>query len=395
MNETTKRVLFGVVLPLLIVGMAVITARALIKSRPSPERQSPPDLGVLVEVEEIQLEQLRMDVDVLGVVMPAQRVVLQPQVSGAITWVNPEFQIGGQVKAGDVLVKIDPRDYQIASEERRSAVEQAEAQLLQELGQQVVAQREWALFKESAAEELDPSLALRAPQRRIAEVNVEASKARLKKARLDLERTTLRAPFSGFIQAGSVEVGQVVSPQSQVATLVGTDEFWVQVSVPVDSISMIDIPGLNATEGSAAQILKDTGATSIARTGRVLRLLPELDQVGKMARLIVRVTDPLDLDQPVESRKPPLLLGAQVRVKLAGARGAEVAVVPRSALHDGNRIYVYDDGTLRVRDVSVVRRERDHAWLSGVEPGTKLITSRMSSPVEGLKIRTSSEGGKP
>lgn len=395
MNDTTKRVLLGVVLPLLIVIVAGAIARGLIKSRPTPERQSPVDRGVLVEVEEIQLENLRMDVDVLGVVMPSQRVVLQPQVAGAITWVNPEFLVGGQVKAGDILVKIDRRDYQIAVDERRSAVDQAEAQLSQERGQQVVAEREWALFKESANEELDPSLALRAPQRRIAEVNVEASKSRLKKAQLDLERTTLRAPFNAFVQAGSVEVGQVVSPQSQVATLVGTDEFWVQVSVPVDSISMIDIPGLNALEGSTAEVAKDAGASTITRKGDVLRLLPELDPVGKMARLMIRVADPLDLRQPIEARKPPLLLGAQVRVKIAGARGGEVSVIPRSALHDGGSIYVFEEGKLKIRPVSVVRKEREHAWLSGVEPGTKLITSRIASPVEGLKLRTQTEKVEP
>jgi RND family efflux transporter MFP subunit len=376
---------------LLILAAAILITVRLVKSKPAPERKAQVDLGVLVETSPVKWVKERVDVDGLGSVVPAERVVLQPQVTGAVTWVSETLVLGGQVKAGDILLRIDRRDYEIALEERKTAMAQAEAQYKQEEGQQIVAQREWELFRESANAELDPSLALRAPQKRIAEVNIDASKARMRRAQLDLERTVVRAPFNAYVQSESVEVGQIVSPQTQLATLVGTDEFWIQASVPVASLGMIQIPGVNSDGGSPVRIEQQLGEQTLVRDGEVIRLLPDLDSMGRMARVLVRVDDPLRLKDPADGRELPLLMGAQVRVRFDGMKEAEVAVIERSAIYDGDSLHVYNDGRLAITKVNVVRRERDVSWVTGIEEGTLYITSKIPTPVDGLKLRTAQE----
>lgn len=390
MNDKTKLIIKAV-FPLLILAAAILITVRLVKSKPTPERKPQVDLGVLVETSPVKWVKERVDVDGLGSVVAAERVVLQPQVTGAVTWVSDALVLGGQVRAGDVLLRIDRRDYEIALEERKTAIAQAEAQYKQEEGQQIVAQREWELFRESANSELDPSLALRAPQKRIAEVNIDASKARMRRAQLDLERTVVRAPFNAYVQSESVEVGQIVSPQTQLATLVGTDEFWIQVSVPVASLGMIQIPGVNSDGGSSVRIEQQLGDQTLVRDGEVIRLLPDLDSMGRMARVLVRVNDPLRLNDPADGRELPLLMGAQVRVRFDGMKEAEVAVIERSAIYDGDSLHILKDGRLAITKVNVVRRERDVSWVTGIEEGTLYITSKIPTPVDGLKLRTRQE----
>lgn len=387
-HEKLTWMMTRLVLPIAVVLTAILGAVFLVRSKPEPQRATPPELGVLVEVVELELEEKRVEVEGMGSVVPARRMMLQAQVSGVVTWVNPNLVVGGRIKEGEALLKVDARDYQVQVEERRAAMEQAEAQLLLEQGQQVVAQREWELFKDSASDSTDPSLALRGPQRRIAEVNVEAAKARLQKARLDLGRTTIKAPFNAFVQSGVVEVGQVVSPQSQIATLIGTDEFWVNVAIPVQALQGLRFADESTHSGTSVKVVQDVGGKEVTREGAVLRLVPELDSLGKMARVMVRIDDPLGLRSPDSL---PILLGAQVRVTIDGTTQARVARVPRSAVHNGRWIYVWDDAKLLTREVFIVDGDRDDVWISGVEDKTPLITSRIATPVDGMKLRRASQ----
>ncbi|MEZ4461800.1 MAG: efflux RND transporter periplasmic adaptor subunit [bacterium] len=353
MNTTVQKII-KYVLPLVVLVMGIAGAVTLVKSRPQPKRSERVDHGVLVDLEVAQVQTKKINITAQGTVMPADKVVLQPQVSGAVVWVSEKLVAGGLVEQGEPLIRIDRRDYEIALQQRKATVAQAEAQLRIEEGQQRVAQREWELFKQRTDEATDASLALRAPQQRIAEVNVESAKAGSDKAKLDLDRTVIRAPFNAYIQSENVAMGQTVSPQNPLATLIGTDHYWVQISVPVDKLPFIQIPLVNATEGAPATVTQQNGAERVVRTGRVLRLLPEVDALGRMARVLAEIDDPMHLAQPVESRGVPLLMGAIVSVELAGRDEAQVAVVPRSAVHDGSKIWAVQDNALQIREIEVV-----------------------------------------
>jgi len=392
MNTNLQRVL-KYALPVVIILAAVFAARTLIKSKAKPERTEAVNHGILVELATAAHEKKQIDLSAQGTVMASEKVTLQPQVSGSVTWVSDALVSGGLVKKGDPLLKIDRRDYEIILAQRKSAMDQAEAQLSIEQGQQRVALREWELFKERAGNgNDDASLALRAPQQRIAEVNVESAKAGQDKARLHLSRTVIRAPFNGYVQSENVEIGQTVTPQSQLATIVGTDAYWVQVSVPVDKLSFIEIPGMNATTGAVATVNQQNGAERVTRKGQVLRLLPEVDPIGRMARVLARIEDPMNLTAPEGERGVPLMMGTIVTVDIHGRSEAEVAVVPRAAVHDGDHVWAFQDNRLDLRQVEVVWGDEDTVWIgTGLKPGEQYVTSRISTPVQGMKLRTESE----
>ncbi|MEM1349073.1 MAG: efflux RND transporter periplasmic adaptor subunit [Myxococcota bacterium] len=319
-------------------------------------------------------------------------VVVSPQVTGTITSMHENLVAGGLIQADEVLYRVDARDYRINVREQETQLLNAKAQLDIERGQQQIAKREWDLFKEQRDGSVDPSLALRKPQLEIAKVNIDAAQARLERAKLNISRTTVRAPFNGIVLSESAEEGQLVSTASQTVTLAGTDTFWVRTTVPMDKLAQIAIPGLNAAQGSQAEVVQDLGGQRVVRTGEVVRLLGELDPVGRMAQVLVAVEDPMALDEERQGTSP-LLLGAFVSVEFKGKESKELVEVPRVALRDGDRVFVVSgDDTLSVRDVQIAWRRPDSVLVSaGVADGEQVVVSNLGAPVEGMKLRKSGD----
>ncbi|MBA2663304.1 MAG: efflux RND transporter periplasmic adaptor subunit [Bradymonadaceae bacterium] len=385
-----KKIVLQAVLPLIIIAAALATAVTLVQSRPEPQRAAPGSEGILVQTATAARSMHRMDVAVRGAVTASRQVSLQSQLAGRVVWMHPELQIGGFVKEGEVLLRIEARDYEIAAEESKTVVDQARAQLAIEEGQQVIAQREWALFaNDSRSGADDPGLALRKPQLKMAESSVKAAEARQKRTQLDLSRTVVRAPFNGFVQAIAVELGQLVNNQSQMATLVGTDTVWVSASVPIERLAAIEIPG------SQAIIRQDTGSHTVERPGKVVRLLGDLDPVGRMARVLIEVEDPFDLKKEASAKaKLPLLVRAFVEVAIEGSESRELIEIPRRNVHNGDTVYVVEsDGTLGLRPVAIVWRTSDSVLIEeGLSAGERYVTSSIAAPMQGMKLRTVEAG---
>ncbi|MEZ4369144.1 MAG: HlyD family efflux transporter periplasmic adaptor subunit, partial [Kofleriaceae bacterium] len=218
-----------------------------------------------------------------------------------------------------------------------------------------------------------------------------AAESGLERAQLAVGKTSLSLPWNALVQQRAVDVGQLVTPGTPLATLVGTDEFWVQVSVPVDRLRWIDIPGVGgATVGSTATVRQLTAGAPIVRTGRVVRLMGDLDPAGRMARLLVTVEDPLGLAAASGSAEAlPLLIGAYVEVEIVGDELADVIEVPRVALHDGDTVYVDAGGSLAVRTVEVAWRRRDSVLVSsGLAAGERVVVSPLSGATPGMVLRT-------
>lgn len=392
------RTIIKVLLPLIVLAGAVGGAVGLVKSRPKPEKKERPEQAYSVRTTTAKLVDQQIDVRAQGSVEAARRTNVVPQVQGTLTKLHPELYIGGFIKKGDVLARVDPTDYKINLAESETSLATAKAQLAQEQGQQAIAKKEWELFKADNAANVDPSLALRAPQLEIAKVSVAAAEARLQRAKVSLRRTTIRAPFNALVQSEAVEINQVVGANSVIATLIGTDEFWVRASIPLDKLELIKIPGFNAKngEGSMVAIEQDLGGKVTKRQGQVLRLLGELDQVGRMAQVLVSVKDPLGLSSDTDAVEP-LLLGSYVSVVLGGSASRSVVEIPRQAIHNGDQVWLYGgDGRLEVKDVVIAaRRPQTVLIASGVESGDEIILSQIGAPVPGMKLERQDDSSAP
>ena len=379
--------LISILLIAVIIAAAVGGAAYLKKSAPRAQKRPPQPVMPLVEAISVAPSSEQVTIPAMGTVVPARTMTLTSRVSGEIVALHPEFIEGGVVKEGEVLVEIDGEDYRLAIERQKSAIANAEYALKLELGHQEVARREWDLINDGkpVAPE-DDVLALRKPHLSKARADLAAAEADLKQAQLNLARTVIRAPLNAIIRNKRVDVGSQISTQETLAELVGTDSFWVEVPVPVDRLQWIKIPSRGTEQGASAQIVY-RGAYS--RSGTVSKLLGELESEGRMARLIVTITDPLHLSAD-GGQSPRLLIGEYVRVEIAGKQLDGVYRLPRNAFRDNRHVWVLaGDDTLDIRPVSPIWRTSDDVFLrDDLKPGERVIISNLSNPVQGLPVTT-------
>ena len=413
-------------LPIVALAVGIAVMVSFIVTKPKAKKAARADLGALVEAQSVARERRLIKVRTHGTVIPSRQVVISPEVNGRVVWMNPELVPGGRFAAGEKIVRVDARDYSLAAEQQYSMVDQASTALEVEKGRKKIAERECELMGGDNACKKG-SLALRDPQMRTAEVALKSAESGLKRARLNVGRALLKAPFNAMVQARAVDIGQLVGPASPLVTLVGTDSFWVQLSIPVDRLAWIDIPGVRgAKRGSRALVYREIGNERIERTGEVIRLLGDLDPLGRMARVLVEIKDPLGLETAArtavgegqQEARPglPLLIGAFVQVEIDGREVDGVVEVPREALRNGDTVYVIANEkvelppafsdllfwadpadvpalltlqTMAVRQVHVVWRKPDSVLVNeGLESGDQIIVSPVPAAIEGMKVRT-------
>jgi len=381
-----------VAFPVLIVLLAGMGAWAMIATAPKARRMAPPVTVPVVEASTFARGAHPVTVSVMGTVVAAHEISLAAQVEGRVVSASDGFVPGGFFRLGEEILRIDPSDYELALREARSAVTDAQYDLKVELGYQNVAAREWKLLEKSAkATTQDAELALRKPHLEKAQADLEAARAKEQQAALNLSRTTIVAPFPAVIESVSANVGAMVSSQQALATLVGTDEFWVQATVPVDRLDRIRLPGPDGTPGADAVVTAGSGAAAVTRTGRVVRLLPSLESEGRMARVLVSVADPLNIQGDPALR--PLLLGSYVKVDIDGGQVADSYAIPRKAFRDNGRLWILGaDGALEIREVSPVWRDADTVLLTeGLAGDERVVLSSLTAPVAGMRLTTAEE----
>ena len=375
-----------IVLSIVLIAAGIAGARYLIHTKPKVNRRPPVKMAPLVRIEPLKLETYKVNVPVMGLVVPAQEVVLKVPVAGEIINMSPEFTEGGLLQENALILQIDPEDYQLALQQKQRSLSDAEYAYKLELGRQDVARREWnLLYGDKNVDQVESELALRKPHLEKAQVDVEGARAELEQARINLARTRIISPFNGLVLNKYVDQGSQVSLQEKLADLVGTDAYWVQVSVPVEDLKWLKIPRGFSEEGARAAIYyRDDNV----RQGRVIRLLADLSKEGRMARLLVETKDPLDL-QVKEGRRPPLLIGEYVRVVIEGNSLPDVYRIPRFALRNDREVWLLDkEEKLVIRPVETLWRDEEYVFVrDGLQPEDLLITSALAAPVEGMQLR--------
>ena len=361
-------------------------------TRPEAQRRPADRQARLVTAEPVRIETRAAVVHAMGTVRPATEITLTPEVTGLVTFMDAGVLPGGEVKAGQVLYRIDSRDYEAVVQQRQSEVARAALRLRLEQASQTVARQEYELLGD-LIDDQDRDLVLRKPQLQEAQEALDAARAALEKANLDVERCTIRAPFNAVIKVKFADVGARVSATVPLAVLMGTDEYWVETLMPMDQLRWIEFPDGSGRHGSAVRVSNPSAwQAGQFRLGHVLRLLGQLEEAGRMAQLIVSVPDPLGLAG--DSALPPLLVGGYVRVQIEGVAIPDVAVLPRAFLRDGDRVWVMSaQDKLEIRPAEIIFRGRETVYVSrGLLDGERVVTSDLPAPVEGMPLRLDGAG---
>ncbi len=378
------RSIIQVALFVIIIGSGWALATYFMETKPDARRSRPARQVPLVDVKPVQLTSKTVIINAMGTVVPAKEISLYSQLSGTVEWISDNFSPGGRIIRGERLVQLDKVDYELEVKRQQALVRQLQADLDLEKGKQEVARKEIELMKRTTGKTIkDPSLALRVPQMEKATATLKSQLIGLEKAELNLKRTLIVAPFNAMVLDRTVELGSRITTQNVLASLIGTDVFWIEATVPVEKLQWIMIPGLNGTNASLVKVHLQNGTFA---KGSVIRLLGDLNSKSQMARILIQVEDPLGIDQ--RKGEMPLLVNSYVSLDFEGSRIENVAVIPRKTVKDGNQVWLLEAGKLKIRTIDPIWEDEDHYYLAqDVKPGELLITSELSAAVDGMSVR--------
>lgn len=378
--SVVQRALTMVVIPLALVGLAIGCAGMMVAMKPSTTREAPEAVQLRVQAMPLEIKTQPASIASSGTVIGAQEVRLTPEVAGRVVHMSPNLAAGTRLRKGDLLVQLDTRNYDAAVAQQQQNVALAELELALERNRGEVAEREWALLGDPSRQ--DATLAKRVPHLAAAEMGVQAAKAALRQANANLGRSRITAPFNAVVVEEAVDIGQVVQPGTNVATLIGTDAFWVQIALPLEKLDGMNF-GNDTTTASSATVRQRLGAgKTVERHGYVKQLMGQIDPQTRTAQILVEIPNPFDVEGL------PLLPGAYVDVAIEGKALSDTWEVPRTALEDSEFVWVVDnESALRKRRVVIGWRNDDNVVVTqGFQPGDQLVTSPLALPVDGQVV---------
>ena len=379
------RIVVNVLVCLAILGAAVVAVIVINRTEPTAQKfNTTRKSAALVDSITVVRGTYSPRLIVLGTVESAQQIDLSPRVGGQVVDLLPEFVPGGMVHKGDLLLRIDPADFENALSIRMSELEQAKASM------------------EMTIDNTNSSLVRREPQIASIRAQVSAAKAAVERAQLDLERTNVYAPFDAQVLTRSVNIGSQIRPGDELGQLIGLDEYWVMAAVPVRSLRWVQLPftvgqnlssepnqssglGIEGRPGSKVVLRnKDTWGPNVEREAIVSRLIGTLDQQTRLARLLITVDDPLGQKSDV----PPLILNTLIETEIEGKPIEDVVRLRREFVRDQDTVWVMKHEKLEIRKTEVVFRDAEYAYIrKGLESGEEVVTTTLATVAEGVGLR--------
>ena len=320
---------------------------------------------------------------VLGTVEPARDIILSPRVQGQVMELAESLVPGGMVKEGDLLLKIDPADFENTLSIRQSELAQTQSSLEIEQGRQSLARKELELL-EGTIGETNRALVLRVPQLASIKAEVAAAQAAMERAQLDLDRTTIFAPFDAQILTQSVNVGSQVRSGDELARLVGVREYWIRAAIPVRNLQWIQFPEGDQNGSLVTLRNPDAWPEGAERQARVTRMIGSLDRQTRLARILITVTDPLSQ----QSDLPPLILDSLLETRIQGRPIEDVVRLDREYVRNRNTVWVMKDDKLDVRDIDIVFQDADYAYIrDGLQDGDEVVITTLATVADGVGLK--------
>lgn len=383
-------------LPVIVLVAAIAAGRAIIANKPEASRQRPP--SAVLNVDATRVKRGRFDVVIIseGTVEPRTESTLIPEVSGRVIEISADFREGGYFEQGDVLLRIEPRDYELALATAEAQVAEASAALEQELALAEVVKNDWKQLGKTA-----PDLGLRKPQIAAAEAALLSARSQLERATVDLRRTVIRAPYAGRVLEQSVDVGQFVSVGSTLARIYAIDYVEIRLPLSTRELEFVDLPERfrdddEATPGIETPVLveADIGRNTYSWEGRIVRVGGAIDTQSRQLFVVAQVDDPYARGP---QGRPPLRIGQFVRAKIQGRPLGDVFVLPREALREGGEVLIVDnESRLQRQPVSVVWSDGETAVISdGLAEGDVVTLTSLSIAASGSEVLATIDGVAP
>jgi RND family efflux transporter MFP subunit len=374
-------------LPLLILVAGIGLFYLLLATKPAAKRQQAPEPVIEVEAVRLQPQPYTVMLETQGTVTARTRSTLIPEVSGRITHVARNFREGGFFETGDVLLEIDPSDYETALTIAEANLAEARMRVAEEEAAATQARTDWERL--GAGQEAT-DLALRGPQLALARASEAAAEARVEEARRNLQRTRITAPYDGRILSRNVDVGQFVSRGNVLAEIYATDYAEIRLPLTTTEYAFLDLPAITRAESTAKAAVPvilsaSFGQQTVAWEGRIVRVEGAIDTRSRQIYVVAQVDDPYG-----EHFQQPLKVGLFVEARIQGTTLQDVYTLPRTALREARFVLTIDGDNrlLRVPVEPLWSNAREVVFREpAIAPGTLASITQIALAIDGMEVR--------
>ncbi|NVD09027.1 efflux RND transporter periplasmic adaptor subunit [Vibrio sp. JPW-9-11-11] len=350
-----------------------------------PDHLSEPANYPQVEVKHVAADRYQAQVTGYGETRSRFQLNYSSQVSGRVESISTEFEEGKTLKKGELLLRLNSIAYEQAVASAKYDLEQAQQELLEELRQSAQARSEWE--RSGLEGQPDSPLVLREPQVASAKAKLEKARKSLAKAKDDLEKTEIRAPFDCVVIRREVQPGSYINSGDQVATLYSTDR--VEIEIPLSEQQWLNLPRLSSANSWHAEVTDMTGSHQWRAS--VERGYQYVEQKTRQRSLVLVIDAPLQQDFP-------LFPGTFVRATIQGAEVDDLWQLPASALSQQGEVWLVDEqGLLKKAAADKVFEYREHIYIKPLEnhEQAQVVKRPLNSFKVGMKVTPYGEVSSP
>ena len=369
--------------PIIVVSLGVLICFVLIKCSPEVKPEEVKRVIPTIDTMVVKPESRNIIIDSQGTIIPRTESQLYPEIRGEVIYVSPKLDEGSSFKKGDILLRIDSRDYELDIKTAEANLDDAKTALSIARAESNFEKEQWAESNNGIASDLR----LKIPQLRKAESTVEAAEANLEKLKRNLEKTTIRAPYDGLVRKKNVDRGTVIGPGYLIANIYAIDYVEVKLPVPDEDLAFLNIPldGSQIDESNQPKVTLtgSLGGKDEVWEGNIVRMEAEIDAKSRMAILIGRISDPY-------KSKIPLRVGQFVEAEIRGREFNNLYSVDREFIKNSNEIVTVNmvDSTLAFKSISVLRYINDIALINdGLSNEISICLTNLDVMYNGMKVQ--------
>ncbi|MCG3885389.1 efflux RND transporter periplasmic adaptor subunit [Photobacterium leiognathi] len=387
------------ILPLVIIAIFIALSVLLLNNKKRPEQQKAQVRTPVLEVIRIEKQDVQLSVDSYGVVEPKYKAEVVSEVIGSVNYISPDFAVGKFVSKGDLLARLDDSDYHADLAQAEASLAQAQAKLKEEIARGKVAKK----TLRDVSPNKKTALGLREPQRKQEEANVKFAKAGVERAKRNLAKTEIRAPFDALVKMKNINMGSYLTQGKLIGELYGTETAEIRLPITPNSFSYLD---LNRLDSRKLNIEAQYGDIQINHwAAKLVRNEGIIDKDNRMIYLIAEVDDPYNLKSPLDKSSiksisslstsspslslPVLQFGTFVTTTIQGKKVKDVIKLPRHVVRSEQVIVVDSQNKTQTRQVNVVRSDNENAYvIGGLEDGEFVSLIRADSLIDGTEVKT-------
>jgi len=378
-------------LPLAIIVIAIVSYNVILANPPKSDRSRPSqNPQMTVETKLLSGKSYQVYLESFGTVKPRTGSALVAQVSGQIMYVSPQFREGGFFEKGDLLVKLDDRDYKADVKIAEASLISARQGLLEEQARSNQALIDW---KRLGNDKAASSLVLREPHLEAAKAQVLSAEAKLAQAELSLERSKIVAPYAGRILNKFVDVGQVVSGNTQLADIYATDYVEVRLPIKNKDLNLIALPEEYRDKSAITPENSVTFESDLVGNqvwqGNIQRTEGAIDGDSQQLYIVASIDNPFVMSADGTA---PIKIGQYVSAKLSGKKLTDAIVIPNSSIYQGSYVYVVENQVLVRKDIRIRWQNQTEAIIAtGLSSGDKLVLTPLGQVSSGTPVAVAGE----